>query len=47
LLKGRMISASQLLERFLLMRKKQYDFVIDWAGGARKRTKDTDNFLSR
>lgn len=35
--KGRQISASQLLERFLFDRKKQYDFVEKLSGGERKR----------
>lgn len=35
--KGRSISASQLLERFLFDRKKQYDFVEKLSGGERKR----------
>ncbi|MCM4168806.1 Energy-dependent translational throttle protein EttA [Arenibacter antarcticus] len=37
LLKGRQISAQQLLERFLFDRKKQYDFVDKLSGGERKR----------
>jgi len=37
LAKGRQISASQLLERFLFDRKKQYDFVNKLSGGERKR----------
>jgi ATP-binding cassette subfamily F protein uup len=37
LLKGRQISAQQLLERFLFDRKKQYDFVEKLSGGERKR----------
>jgi len=37
LAKGRQISASQLLERFLFDRKKQYDFVEKLSGGERKR----------
>src|SRR5690606_1049360 len=37
LTKGRQISASQLLERFLFDRKKQYDFVEKLSGGERKR----------
>jgi ATP-binding cassette subfamily F protein uup len=37
LMKGKMISASQLLERFLLMLKKQYDFVDRLSGGELKR----------
>ena len=37
LAKGRQISASQLLERFLFDRKKQYDFVDKLSGGERKR----------
>lgn len=35
--KGRIISAGQLLERFLFDRKKQYDFVEKLSGGERKR----------
>ncbi|MAP79630.1 MAG: ABC transporter [Aequorivita sp.] len=35
--KGRIISASQLLERFLFDPKKQYDFVEKLSGGERKR----------
>ena len=35
--KGRVISASQLLERFLFDPKKQYDFVEKLSGGERKR----------
>lgn len=35
--KGRMISASQLLERFMFEGKKQYDFVDKLSGGERKR----------
>ncbi len=35
--KGKQISASQLLERFLFDRKKQYDFVEKLSGGERKR----------
>ena len=35
--KGRLISASQLLERFLFDRKKQYDFVEKLSGGELKR----------
>lgn len=35
--KGRQISASQLLERFLFDRKKQYDRVEKLSGGERKR----------
>lgn len=35
--KGRMISASQLLERFLFDAKKQYDFVEKLSGGELKR----------
>lgn len=35
--KGRQISASQLLERFLFDPKKQYDFVDKLSGGERKR----------
>ncbi len=35
--KGRQISASQLLERFLFDPKKQYDFVEKLSGGERKR----------
>ncbi|NND89067.1 MAG: ATP-binding cassette domain-containing protein, partial [Flavobacteriaceae bacterium] len=35
--KGRQISASQLLERFLFEGKKQYDFVAKLSGGERKR----------
>jgi len=35
--KGRQISASQLLERFLFDGKKQYDFVEKLSGGERKR----------
>ncbi|MBQ4916220.1 ABC-F family ATP-binding cassette domain-containing protein [Maribacter sp. MMG018] len=37
LMKGRQISAQQLLERFLFDRKKQYDFVEKLSGGERKR----------
>ena len=37
LMKGRMISASQLLERFLFDAKKQYDFVDRLSGGELKR----------
>ena len=37
LTKGRKISASQLLERFLFNRKKQYDFVEKLSGGEQKR----------
>ncbi|CAM3909657.1 ABC-F family ATP-binding cassette domain-containing protein [Flavobacterium branchiophilum] len=37
LAKGRMISAGQLLERFLFDRKKQYDFVEKLSGGELKR----------
>jgi ATP-binding cassette subfamily F protein uup len=37
LAKGRTISASQLLERFLFDRKKQYDFVEKLSGGELKR----------
>ncbi|UOB17204.1 ABC-F family ATP-binding cassette domain-containing protein [Abyssalbus ytuae] len=37
LAKGRQISASQLLERFLFDRKKQYDFVEKLSGGELKR----------
>jgi ATP-binding cassette subfamily F protein uup len=37
LMKGRQISASQLLERFLFDRKKQYDYVEKLSGGERKR----------
>ncbi len=37
LTKGRKISASQLLERFLFDRKKQYDFVEKLSGGEQKR----------
>lgn len=37
LTKGRMISAAQLLERFLFDRKKQYDFVEKLSGGELKR----------
>jgi len=37
LMKGRQISAQQLLERFLFNRKKQYDFVEKLSGGERKR----------
>lgn len=37
LTKGRKISASQLLERFLFDNKKQYDFVEKLSGGERKR----------
>ncbi|WP_010134290.1 ABC-F family ATP-binding cassette domain-containing protein [Ochrovirga pacifica] len=37
LAKGHKISASQLLERFLFDRKKQYDFVEKLSGGERKR----------
>ncbi len=35
--KGRKITASELLERFLFDRKKQYDFVEKLSGGERKR----------
>ena len=35
--KGRKISASQLLERFLFDKKKQYDFVEKLSGGEQKR----------
>jgi ATP-binding cassette subfamily F protein uup len=35
--KGKQISATQLLERFLFDRKKQYDFVEKLSGGERKR----------
>lgn len=35
--KGRQISASQLLERFLFSRNQQYDFVEKLSGGERKR----------
>jgi ATP-binding cassette subfamily F protein uup len=37
LAKGRIISASQLLEKFLFDRKKQYDFVEKLSGGELKR----------
>ncbi|MGL4585035.1 MAG: ABC-F family ATP-binding cassette domain-containing protein [Flavobacterium sp.] len=37
LAKGRMISAGQLLERFLFDRKKQYDYVEKLSGGELKR----------
>jgi ATP-binding cassette subfamily F protein uup len=37
LTKGRKISASQLLERFLFDKKKQYDFVDKLSGGEQKR----------
>ncbi len=37
LTKGKKISASQLLERFLFDRKKQYDFVEKLSGGELKR----------
>ena len=37
LMKGRLISASQLLERFLFDSKKQYDFVEKLSGGELKR----------
>ncbi len=37
LMKGRQISAQQLLERFLFDRKRQYDFVEKLSGGERKR----------
>lgn len=37
LTKGRQISASQLLEKFLFDRKKQYDFVEKLSGGEKKR----------
>ena len=37
LAKGNKISASQLLERFLFSRKKQYDFVEKLSGGEQKR----------
>lgn len=36
-MKGRQISAQQLLERFLFDRKKQYDYVEKLSGGERKR----------
>jgi ATP-binding cassette subfamily F protein uup len=35
--KGRKITATELLERFLFDRKKQYDFVEKLSGGERKR----------
>lgn len=35
--KGRKISASELLERFLFNREKQYDFIEKLSGGERKR----------
>ena len=35
--KGRMLSAEQLLERFLFDRKKQYDYVEKLSGGEKKR----------
>lgn len=35
--KGRQLSASQLLERFLFDRKKQYDYVDKLSGGEKKR----------
>jgi len=37
LIKGGIISAGQLLERFLFSRKRQYDFVEKLSGGERKR----------
>ena len=37
LMKGRQISAQQLLERFLFDRKKQYDYVEKLSGGEQKR----------
>lgn len=37
LAKGKMLSAAQLLERFLFDRKKQYDFVEKLSGGELKR----------
>ena len=37
LMKGQKISASQLLERFLFDKKKQYDFVEKLSGGEQKR----------
>ena len=37
LMKGKQISAQQLLERFLFSRKKQYDCVEKLSGGERKR----------
>ena len=37
LLKGRTLSAAQLLERFLFDRKKQYDYVEKLSGGERQR----------
>lgn len=37
LMKGKQISAQQLLERFLFDRKKQYDYVEKLSGGERKR----------
>lgn len=37
LTKGRQISATQLLERFLFDRKKQYDYVEKLSGGEQKR----------
>ncbi|MEO9571776.1 MAG: ABC-F family ATP-binding cassette domain-containing protein [Polaribacter sp.] len=37
LTKGRRISASQLLERFLFDKKKQYDFIEKLSGGEQKR----------
>ena len=37
LMKGKQISAQQLLERFFFSRKKQYDFVEKLSGGERKR----------
>lgn len=37
LAKGRMLSAAQLLERFLFDRKKQYDYVEKLSGGELKR----------
>lgn len=37
LAKGRMLSAAQLLEKFLFDRKKQYDFVEKLSGGELKR----------
>ena len=37
LMKGRQLSAQQLLERFLFDRKQQYDFVEKLSGGEKKR----------
>ena len=45
LMKGKQISAQQLLERFLFSRKKQYDFVEKLSGGERKRLGFTNLYL--